>query len=297
MFLRIAVVYGAPHHLNWIGISVLLRSLEELGHEVDRYNIMDQNGHYEFTLLDPLLDNRNHYDLVIVFDIGRIRTDKIHKRHYKCIVVGEMGDDPQNFKDNLRCADQYDILLTPQRQMIPLYQAHGFQRVYWWTHCFDQKVHRKVDGIVEEWDVCTAMTPYGKRRKNLFALQTSPYRFENGHGLWGEEYSRFLQSGKIVFNQSNHREITRRVFEALGSGCFLITDRIPAKTGCYKLFTPGEDLVIFWNRWDLFRKIRYYLRYPRERERIAENGYRKAMANHSGFHRARQILEIAKEWM
>lgn len=295
--MKIATVYASPPGISWHGCSIHIESLRQLGEDVDYYNVMNQDSQYDFSLLDPLLENRNRYDLVIVFDLGRIRTDKIHKKNYKCLVIGEMGDDPQNFQDNLRCADQYDILLTPQLYMIPLYRARGFHRVYWWTHCFDQTVHKKMNGITKEWDVCTAMTEYGRRRKNIMALSISPYRFHNGYGLWGEEYSRFLQSGKMVFNQSNHKELTRRVFEALGSGCFLITDRIPESTGLYQLFTPGRDLIVFWNRWDLFRKIRYYLRHPEERERIAENGYRKAISGHSAHQRAKQILEIAKKWM
>lgn len=297
--MKIAVVFAAtyPPEIKWNSYYTILDAFEEMTHQVDRYNLMDTNSRYHFNRLDPLMDRRSSYDLVVVLDLGRIHTDKIHHRHYKCLVIGFMGDDPQSFKENLRCAPQYDILLTPQRYMVDVYRSHGFSRVYWWPYYFDPRVHRKIEGIDKEWDICTVMVEYGRRRKNLDALKASWYRFENGYQLWGEEYSRFLQSGKIVFNQSNHEEITSRVFEALACGCFLITNRIPAHTGFYQLFTPGEDLVLFWNRLDLFRKIRYYLRHPDERERIAENGYRKVIANHSSAHRAKEILQIAERWM
>lgn len=43
---------------------------------------------------------------------------------------------------------------------------------------------------------------------------------------------------------------------------------------------------------DLLDKVRYFLSHDDERERIASNGYRTAIENHTYTHRAREICDV-----
>ena len=77
----------------------------------------------------------------------------------------------------------------------------------------------------------------------------------------------------------NIREgIPLRVMDILGSGGFLITNY--RKALC-NVFEDDKDLVVYYDEYDLLQKIDYYLSHEEERIRIAENGRRKVLSQHS----------------
>jgi glycosyltransferase involved in cell wall biosynthesis len=92
----------------------------------------------------------------------------------------------------------------------------------------------------------------------------------------------FLKDMFKVFNRSKivlntHSNITgtskgnMRVYEALGSGSFMLSDE-----GIYpEHLVAGEDFVTYKNNADMIEKIDYYLKHDKEREEIALNGYNK----------------------
>ncbi|MHA2939796.1 glycosyltransferase family protein [Vibrio sp. RC27] len=92
----------------------------------------------------------------------------------------------------------------------------------------------------------------------------------------------FLENLFKVFNRSKivlntHSNITgkykgnMRVYEALGSGSFMLSD-----DGIYpRHLEVGTDFVTYKNTKDMVEKIDYYLKNDKEREEIALNGYNK----------------------
>jgi glycosyltransferase involved in cell wall biosynthesis len=90
-----------------------------------------------------------------------------------------------------------------------------------------------------------------------------------------EDMFTIFARSKIVLNA--HSNITgfgkgnMRVFEALGSGSFMLTDN-----GIYPdHLIQGEDFVVYKSNKDMIDKIDYYLKNDKEREDIALNGYKK----------------------
>lgn len=83
--------------------------------------------------------------------------------------------------------------------------------------------------------------------------------------------------------------IPLRIWDILGSGGFLLTN-FQAEIPCY--FKEGEDLVCFDDLDDLREKVGYYLEHEKERQEIAENGYRKVKEHHSYRKRIQSILDI-----
>ena len=84
-----------------------------------------------------------------------------------------------------------------------------------------------------------------------------------------------IGKSKIVLNA--HSNITgdfkgnMRVFEALGSGSFLLTD-----AGTYpEHLIDGEDFVSYKNTEDVLDKIKYFMSNDKERSEIAMSGYNK----------------------
>jgi putative sugar O-methyltransferase len=292
--LSIGVVVAFEHNSKWHGSWPLIDAFRK-EHSVRVYNVYNERGQYDFNRLNEALKSKDSYDFILILDIGNIRTPLIHTSKYPGILMGEMGDDPQRFHINLACASQYDVLLTPDFNCVDKYKARGWNHVHWFTHFYDQTVHKPYEGISKDFDVVTSMNMGGPRSKTLEMLsKQESFAFKNFVGDYGEDYSKSLQRGKIVFNQSNHNELTRRVFETLACGQFLLTDKLSEDSGLYKLFTSGEHFVEYSSEEELLEKIKYYLEHEEERQGIAEAGY-KAVQEHSAEGRAKSLIEVYKK--
>ena len=103
----------------------------------------------------------------------------------------------------------------------------------------------------------------------------------------GLDMVRAVNSYHIHWNLNASIDINYRTFETLGCRTCLITNRTP---GIEKLFTPGQHLIIYENRYDMDEKISYYLDHPKQCEMIATQGYNHVRSHHKYIHRAEQIL-------
>lgn len=104
-----------------------------------------------------------------------------------------------------------------------------------------------------------------------------------GEGLYAEEMRKAFNSAKIVINihrnflfRKNKKlygnSINLRVFEALGSAAFLLSDE---KKDIIKLFKNKKELVLYKNLDELKKYIKFYLKNESKRKKIALNGYKK----------------------
>ena len=83
--------------------------------------------------------------------------------------------------------------------------------------------------------------------------------------------------------------IPLRVWDVLGAGGFLMTNYQPELELYFEL---GKDLVIFENKRELVQKAAYYLEHEQERQKIAENGYKKVKRFHSYEQRIKEMMEL-----
>ncbi|MBI3622339.1 MAG: glycosyltransferase [Nitrospirae bacterium] len=82
-----------------------------------------------------------------------------------------------------------------------------------------------------------------------------------------------------------------KVFEAMACGGFLLSDDQRDVT---TLFKEGEHLAVFRNAHDLRGKIAYYLSRSDERARIAGQGHREAITNHTYVRRMERLLSMVR---
>ena len=82
-----------------------------------------------------------------------------------------------------------------------------------------------------------------------------------------------------------------RIFEALSTGSFLLTNWIPTLGD---LFEDGKHLVTYKTLDEMVEKAKYYLEHEEEREKIAKAGYEEFIAKHTYRHRIEKILDIIK---
>jgi len=94
----------------------------------------------------------------------------------------------------------------------------------------------------------------------------------------------------------NHYDIiryyNRRLFECVASGRLHITYYVPGMEADFK---NHEHLVWFKSINEGLDIIRYYLKNPREREKVAHQGRKFFLAHHAWDHRSKQFAAIVKK--
>ncbi len=130
------------------------------------------------------------------------------------------------------------------------------------------------------------------------------YKFPIGHGVdmpWSyEDINRFYNQTKINITFatkesvpfSNRRIVNLRTFEVSMSGGFQLMQYSP----CLEEYFEIDKEIICWKKKkDLFQKILYYLENPIERDKIAKNGYRRAIEDHTWSKRFEEISTFLKK--
>jgi len=111
------------------------------------------------------------------------------------------------------------------------------------------------------------------------------------HEIQGEDYVRAINGAKIalVFLSSlNEDTYTTRCFEIPACGTFMLSQRTD---DLLTLYEENKEAVFFSSSEELVDKARYYLAHDRERQRIAEAGWRRCIT--SGY----DIYSRMREWL
>lgn len=106
-----------------------------------------------------------------------------------------------------------------------------------------------------------------------------------------EDAARNFSQSKIVFNVSIGDDLNMRLFEALATRSFLLTNWLPTLED---LFEDGKHLVTYKTLDEMVEKAKYYLEHEEEREAIAEAGYQEFINGHTYMHRINKILNIVE---
>ena len=109
----------------------------------------------------------------------------------------------------------------------------------------------------------------------------------------GEEYSKVINASKINLNfirKQNRTAHNMRTFEIPACGGFMLSNRTPEQK---EFFEEGKEAAYFDSPKELKEKIDYYLSHPKQRRKIAEEGYKKATNYEYSYNaRAEKVLEV-----
>jgi len=109
--------------------------------------------------------------------------------------------------------------------------------------------------------------------------------------VYNEEHNKMVALSKINLACSgwpeNGRYSSVRNYKILGAGGFLLE---LYREGTYDIFPP-DTLDCYSTTQELAKKVRYWLDYKKEREEMAERGYRWAHTNATYTHRIRMALD------
>ena len=142
---------------------------------------------------------------------------------------------------------------------------------------------------------------YGEREEFIETLRKHKIKIATfGPGWKGENNRKFSQmefinifrQSKIVLNTSHSIDglytIKGRDFEAPGCGSLLLTKN---SDEIREYFIPGKEIVTYKDVDDAAEKIKFYLKNDIEREKIAENGYKRVLKDHTYEKRFEEFLK------
>lgn len=86
--------------------------------------------------------------------------------------------------------------------------------------------------------------------------------------------------------------LSLRIFDVLACGGFLLTNYQSELPSMYEL---QNEVETFCSKEELLDKIRYYLAHDTERNKIAANGFRRTLQEHTWSHRLTKMIQILNQ--
>lgn len=306
--MKIAMLYASWEKFGekWSTPLGIRQELESRGHEIRHYNLYHDEGrllsnnvrHYSNQGINQLYTeySRGSFmpDAIFVMDYGPWDALQFSKNVFPtAVLIKEAGDEPQAHRAHWITAPRVHVMLSPDLQCVLRYHTAGFHAVHW-THFADTRIFYPRDNIRPVFD---CVTTCGSRGRGLTdeIKKSLGEQFNNERYFYGEDHAVRLNMGKMVFQCSQFKEITRRIFEGMACGRMVITDRLPPETGLGDLFVDGQDIVYYDNANDAIDKIRYYASNDEERSRIARNGYEKVLEHHTQVQRCNALEQVILE--
>jgi spore maturation protein CgeB len=105
-----------------------------------------------------------------------------------------------------------------------------------------------------------------------------------------KELPYFYNACKVNFNATSRQmreAVNQRVFDVPACGAFLLTDY---QDSMNELFEVNKEIIVYRHRDEIPEIIRFYLKYPWERERVAMLGRERVLKEHTYKHRLRTLI-------
>ena len=201
-------------------------------------------------------------------------------------------DSHLNLNSHLEWAKNFDYTFIAQREYIPEFKKAGIENVFWLPLGADPEIHSKknVNKIYDVGFVGSVNAGPHQRRVNLLNKINSAAQV-NYSRCWWDEMAEFFSASKIVFNNAIRNDLNMRLFEAMSTGSFLLTD-IAKNSGQEEMFKDNEDLGIYSDD-NIADKVKYFLTHENEREKIANHGQQIILNAHTYEHRVDELIKVS----
>jgi len=203
-----------------------------------------------------------------------------------CIFI----DSHVNLSYQLEWAKKFDYIFVAQLAYVDEFKTRGLN-AHWLPLAADIEIHRPIDPIKKHAISMVGSIFEKSRRFDLVQkIRTKNELYTERCFL--EDMARVYSQSKIVFNNAIKNDLNMRVFEALSTGTFLLTD-LAKDSGQDILFIGNEDYGLYEDR-ELLAKVEYYLQHNDLREKIALRGQKLVYAAHQYIHRVDDMLGVIK---
>jgi len=218
-------------------------------------------------------------------ELLRIRQDT------NLLIVNELGDEPQTRKLNAIRVQLSDLSLSPDLVSAKHWTALGANCI-WFTHWADTHLFSAADSRLDERPLFLVTTMGLRRYHHLLRLVLG--RSYRNRFCVGEQNTHFYRSGKVAFQYARWGEVTRRVFEAAACGCCVLTNRLSNYTGLSDLLPPDKAAIYYSGTLTLLLQIWRLKRQPQFAQRVAAEGQKRVLAEHTQQARAQTLLALVK---
>lgn len=213
----------------------------------------------------------------------------------KALLVG----DTHHFQDPIRvllryaAMERFDLIVMDHtRHHGHFFLEAGFERVCW-IAALDFALHRR--SVPERFaheltfvGQLGAFHPY--RRHTLEAVVRAGLPLKTLRAPPTDTADIYANSA-ITLNCSLNGDLNLRVFEALGSGGFLVTDALSSESGLERLFEPGRHLVTYRTPGELVEVIQHYQSRPDDARAIRMAGQAHLLATQGPWVKLRQFYD------
>jgi glycosyltransferase involved in cell wall biosynthesis len=201
-------------------------------------------------------------------------------------------DTHNDYELHLMISRIFDHSLIAQKCFVDRLSEDGIRSVTWLplatpTFKIDKAAKSETYDIAYvgsmNWDL------YPEREKVYETIKANFTNFYFGTAS-PEQMMKIYSRSKIVINHSLMNDVNMRIFESLGAGSLLLTNKIH-NNGLEDLLTREINFDTYENLEDLLEKINFYLQNERIRKKIADEGYAEVLKFHTYSNRVDFILE------
>lgn len=287
--------------------AAFLPALRNLGHEVRLVEIWNRRAYPDLATLNAaLLDAVEAFrpDLLLTVQMNYeiwIETLDLIRARGDVVTVSWATDDSWKYREVSRfIAGSYDTMATTYDHVVKQYHADGFDHVFatQWAAVSDH-LQEPLDAEHCRYPVSFVGTAHGQRAQWVESLRARGidvacfgYGWPNGP-VATQDIPRIVLESRISLNFANSQgenQIKARMFEVPGAGGFLLTE---SARSLERFYRPGHEIAVYDGLDDMVAKIRYYLANPRERDLIAQAGFKRTREEHTYEHRFMRLLDFA----
>ncbi len=256
----------------------------------------------DFTGVALMQIDRLKPDIIYTTDVTTLDSRALARLHHRPRVIAGWRGFPFVAGANL---SSYDLILTSFDRIFTEARALGAKAVERFHPGFAEDSPVASAARIQEFDVVFSgsVTGHHTRRIALLNLLAEMSRAEgfsfglfmpdagmlsplaqslNRPARWGNDMLRTLRNAGMVINididDFGNQPPNMRLIEATGAGAFLLTPEHPDLAA---FFEPGVEVETFRTPQELVAKIRYYLKDPAARQKIADAGQARCLKDHS----------------
>lgn len=252
---------------------------------------------------------KNKPDLVLVIKGENIAASTVLEIRKITRVVNYFSDYMRWFSEEQMKAwlSAYEVTFTGDMWDVETYRKKGFKNLY--------HVHLPAPPVSNipknKKNDLVFVGAYSKEREETFKLLKdlnfkiwgdkkweSSILKNNFMGKWlsNDENLEVFKNSKIVVNFHNdltgkNRYINLRAFEAAACEALLISD---LRKDLPTVFKIGKEIIVYKNKSDLYKKVKYYLNNDDERLKIASAGRKRVLKEHTYKQRIKKMLSLIK---
>jgi hypothetical protein len=214
------------------------------------------------------------------------------------VTVGISLSDPDVYRDHgAAYAHLYDLYYTNSLYSLNHQYSRG-KNVKWLPFAASPGLHRPMADVEKIYDVVVVGHARPDRLQVVHKLQKhfSVGLFGNGWGTGtrpvnGEDHVQAVNSGKMYLSFSatvaGYMNVKVGLLEAAACRLCLVSQSFGELE---RFFRPGVEIALYKSTDGLIEVIRYYLGASHVREWMAENSYRRLLAEHTWVHRWKEVL-------